>query len=585
MRFGHFIRCLVGSLWLLPVGAQEVNSTFFNPVLPGWHSDPSCIRVEDTFFCTASTFIAFPGLPVYASKDLVNWRLISHAWNRDSQLPGMSWNTTLQQDGMWAPTMRYHEGEFFLICEYILNGATLEDLGEGSVGVLFRSKDPFNDSAWSDPLLFYPNKIDPDIFWDDDGTVYVSTQGIVMQKLDLVTGELSHPPVLLWNGTGGEWPEGPHLYRRDGWYYLLIAEGGTGLNHSVTIARSKDIEGPYESNPSNPILTNRGTDEYFQRIGHGDLFDDINGNWWAIVHGSRCGPLWISNPMGRESVLAPARWDQGEWPVIDKVQGRLETWPLPEATRDDIPGDGPFNGDPDILDFDASSHMPKHFVYWRVPREDSFRFTDEGLEIVPSRSNLTGSVGDDDLALTGQRGLSFVARRQTHTIFDFSVDVSLSGTDEGQEAGLSVFIAQDNHVDISLLYLKPCSSEAPGLHVRFHAQGKGSPPQAMMALPPDWIEADSIRLHIKATEPETFVLGASLEDGAMVELGSAPSELVSNVDSATAGTFVGVLVGAFATCNGAGEGDDCPEGGVGRFQRWRYTPLAQYIDYDEVIEA
>jgi beta-xylosidase len=241
---------LIALSLVLSVLASNTNSTFFNPVLPGWHSDPSCTRVDDTFYCTTSTFIAFPGLPVYASKDLVNWRLISHAWNRDSQLPGTSWNTTLQQDGMWAPTLRYHDNEFWLICTYILNGAT---------GTLFRTKDIFSDEAWSDPLIFYPNKIDPDIFWDD-GKAWVAQQGVILRELDLETGDLSQPPIQLWNGTGGVWPEGPHLYKKDGWYYLMIAEGGTGANHAVTIARSKHIDGPYESHVGNPILTNRYTD-------------------------------------------------------------------------------------------------------------------------------------------------------------------------------------------------------------------------------------------------------------------------------------------------------------------------------------
>ncbi|KAH7303489.1 glycosyl hydrolase [Stachybotrys elegans] len=568
-----------GGLFALAAQAQS-NSTFFNPVLPGWHSDPSCIRVDDTFYCVTSTFIAFPGLPVYASKDLKNWRQISRVWNRESQLPGVSWNTTLQQDGMWAPTIRYHDNEFWVICEYILNSATLEDLGDGSVGVLFRAADPFSDEAWSDPLIFHPNKIDPDIFWDDDGKAYVATQGIVLQELDLVTGELSQPAIPLWNGTGGVWPEGPHLYKKDGYYYLMIAEGGTAQNHAVTIARSKSITGPYESNVANPILTNRGTDAYFTRVGHGDIFDDENGNWWIIVHASRSGVAYDNMPMGRESVMAPARWDEGEWPVMDSVKGEMEVWPLPEETRD-IPGDGYFNGDADAYDWDAASKMPKHFVYWRVPRYENFQFTDSGLQIVPSRANMTGAY-TGDIALTGQRGISFVSRRQTETIFNFSVDVSLDATAVGQEAGVTAFLAQENHVDIGLAYLQPCNEEA-GLFIRFRAHGRLSPPQAMFRLPADWVEAESVRLHIQARDQESFVLGASLGDGELIELGTAPAELISHLDSARSGTFIGVLVGIYATCNGAGEGIDCPEGGVATFQRWRYEPIAQFIDYERSI--
>jgi beta-xylosidase len=561
------------------------NSTFINPVLPGWHSDPSCIRVDDTFYCTTSTFIAFPGLPVYASKDLVNWRLISHAWNRDSQLPGTSWNTTIQQDGMWAPTLRFHEGEFWLICTYILNSATLEDTGDGTQGTLFRTKNIYSDEAWSDPLIFYPNKIDPDIFFED-GKAWVAQQGIVLQELDLETGELSHPPLQLWNGTGGVWPEGPHIYKRDGYYYLMIAEGGTASQHAVTIARSRNLAGPYEAHEGNPILTNRYTDAYFQRVGHGDIFDDQNGNWWIIVLASRCGPENLIHPMGRESVMAPVRWEEGQWPVITNVSGRMDVWPLPAESRD-VPGNGPFNGDPDEFDFDALSIMPKHFLFHRVPREGTFSFSEGGLEIVPSRSNLTGVAYTDDLALKGQRGISFVARRQTQTVFHFTVDVDArSATEVDQEAGISIFLAQENHADISIVYLSPCSeSSAAGLHLRFRAHGKDAPGSATMAIPNDWADTDYIRLHIWTQDTERFYLGASLGDEGIVELGSISSFLVSKLDSAKSGTFIGSLVGVFATCNGAGEGDDCPDGFVAKFQRWRYTPIAQYIEADEYVEV
>lgn len=480
------------------------------------------------------------------------------------------------------PDERYHDDKFWVICEYILNGATLESLGDGSLGVLFQTVDPFQDDSWSDPLIFHPNKIDPDIFWDDDGTVYISTQGIVTQKLDLETGELSQPEIPLWNGTGGVWPEGPHIYKKDGWYYLLIAEGGTGGNHAVTIARAEKILGPYEANEANPILTNRYTDNYFQRVGHGDLFDDTDGNWWAIVHASRGGPELEIHPMARESVLAPARWDEGEWPVISNVTGEMDVWPLPKETRD-VPGVGPFNGDPDELIFDSSSTIPKHFLFHRVPNFDHFRFTDDGLEITPSRSNLTGKPESSDVALTGRRGISFIGRRQTATIFDFGVDLSFTPMDVEQEAGITVFLAQENHVEISLTYLTPCGEES-GVFLRFRGFGAESPRQSWFRLPQDWLEAKAIRLHIEARDAESYVFGASIGDGGeIVELGTATAALVTHLDSAMSGTFIGALVGAYATCNGAGQDLECPEGQAATFQNWRYRPVAQYISPDREI--
>ncbi|KAL2866109.1 glycosyl hydrolase [Aspergillus lucknowensis] len=477
------------------------------------HSDPSCTRVDDTFFCTTSTFIAFPGLPVYASKDLINWRLISHAWSREAQLPGVSWNTTGQQDGMFAPTLRYHNGEFFLICEYL-------GIEGGIIGVVFRTTDPFDDDPWSDPVIFHPNRIDPDLFRDDDGKVYTVMQGIILQELDLKTGELSQPPTELWNGTGGASAEGPHIYKRDGWYYLLIAEGGS-------------------------------------TVGHGDLFADADGNWWGLSLATRSGPEYEHYPMGREAVLFAASWEEGHWPVLQPVRGRMEGWPLPRETRR-VPGDGPFSSDPDHT-------------------------TDKGLEIVPSRNNLTGvPYSESDIVLTGKRGLSFISRRQTHTLFDFSVDLSFSPSAINQEAGITVFLTPLNHIDLGLVLLQPGNDTAPSVHLRMRAEGTGTPPpEKVVRVPKGWAVDKPMTLHITAEDPKSYTLSASLGGWETLEIGKASSALVSGGH----GSFVGSLLGTYATCNGEGSGVECPKGGVATFQRWRYTPVAQFIEEDESVPA
>ncbi|KAI2466688.1 glycoside hydrolase family 43 protein [Annulohypoxylon bovei var. microspora] len=566
----------------------SANSSYFNPALPGWHSDPSCVHVNGTFFCATSTFISFPGLPIYASKDLVNWKLVSHVWNRDSQLPGVSWNTSVQQYGMYAPTLRYHDSEFWVVCEYL-------GTETGNLGVVFRTSDPFTDAAWGDPVLFHPDSIDPDLFWDDDGTLYVATQGVVLQSLDLSTGELSQPPVSLWNGTGGVWPEGPHLYKKDGWYYLMIAEGGTELDHSITIARSQQLTGPYESYANNPILTNRGTDEYFQTVGHGDLFQDSAGNWWGMCLSTRSGPDFTIYPMGREAVLFPATWETGAWPVLEPVRGTMSGWTLPPATRD-VPGDGPFNADPDEYDFAVGTAIPRNLVYWRVPRAGAFTVTAQGLQVVPSRNNLTGTpYSTTTPELTGQQGLAFIGRRQTDTLFAFSVDVSFAPQDVGQEAGVTVFLTQFDHIDLGVVLL-PGSSNAsssssrlllkkqepnPQLSLRFRATGNGdAPPPNIVSVPAAWLDGP-IRLYIDTANATHYNLSASAAEDpdSRVHVGTASAGLVSGGD----GSFVGSLVGAYATCNGAGEGVVCPDGGEAYFTRWRYSGLGQYISATEVI--
>lgn len=569
---------LTGAL-LLALGrgaAAQENSTFYNPVLPGWHSDPSCAQVDGTFFCATSTFIAFPGIPVYASNDLVNWKLASHAWSREAQLPDVSWSSKGQQDGMFAPTLRYNEGVFYVVCEYLRDG-------EPIMGVIFESTDPFDDEAWSDPVTFTPENIDPDLFWDDDGTVYVATQGIVLQEIGLETGELSEPAIELWNGTGGVWPEGPHLYRKDGWYYLLIAEGGTALDHSVTIARAENIEGPYESYEGNPILTNRDTDEYFQTVGHADLFQDTDGNWWGMSLATRSGPDYAVYPMGREAVLFPVTWEEGEWPVLEPVRGEMSGWPLPPADRD-LPGDGPFNSDPDEYDFGEGGSVPRHFVYWRVPREDSFSVTADGLEVVPTRNNLTGVLGPDETdELSGRRGLAFVGRRQTHSLFTFSVDLTFNPQEVEQEAGVTVFLTQLDHVDLGVVLLPSETEAGAELSFRFRAEATGTSPDTQITpVPESWLEGP-IRLQIRAVDATHYELSAApaSDPDEEIVVGTASAEVVSG----GTGTFVGSLVGVYATCNGEGSDEVCPDGGNAVFNRWRYNGEAQYISATESIPA
>ncbi|KAK5634591.1 hypothetical protein RRF57_010304 [Xylaria bambusicola] len=467
----------IGPVASVPAPANLRNSTYYNPILPGWHSDPSCAQVNGTFYCVTSTFISFPGLPIYASKDLINWKMISHAWNRESQLPGASARSTEQQVGMFAATLRYHEGLFYVICEYL--GVAARNLG-----VVFTSTDPFDETAWSDPVTFESDFIDPDLFWDDGGKAYVATQGIVLQEIDLATGELSQPPINLWNGTGGVWPEGPHLYKKDGWYYLMIAEGGTATDHSITIARSRNLTGPYAAYENNPILTNRGTDEYFQTVGHGDLFQDAAGNWWGVALATRSGPEWEIYPMGRETVLFPVTWDEGEWPVLQPVRGKMSGWALPSPTRK-LPGTGPFNTDDDVYDFSKGEEIPRNLVYWRVPPQGAISVTERGLQMIPTRNNLTGTPNSlITPEMTGQSGLSFIGRRQTHTLFIFSVDVSFSPASVGQEAGVTVFLTQFAHIDLGIVLLAPSDISSPSevapkpgkpqLAFRFRAEGTGT---------------------------------------------------------------------------------------------------------------
>ncbi|KAF5570549.1 xylosidase arabinosidase [Fusarium pseudoanthophilum] len=548
-------------------------STYTNPVLPGWHSDPSCIQKDGLFLCVTSTFISFPGLPVYASRDLVNWRLISHVWNREKQLPGISWKTAGQQQGMYAPTIRYHKGTYYVICEY---------LGVGDIiGVIFKTTNPWDESSWSDPVTFKPTHIDPDLFWDDDGKVYCATHGITLQEIDLETGELS-PELNIWNGTGGVWPEGPHIYKRDGYYYLMIAEGGTAEDHAITIARARKITGPYEAYKNNPILTNRGTSEYFQTVGHGDLFQDTKGNWWGLCLATRITAPGVS-PMGREAVLINGTWNKGEWPKLQPVRGRMPGNLLPKPTRN-VPGNGPFNADPDNYNLKKTQKIPPHFVHHRVPREGAFSLTSKGLHIVPSRNNVTGSVlPGDEIELSGQRGLAFIGRRQTHTLFKYSVDIDFKPKSDDQEAGITVFRTQFDHIDLGIVRLPTTqgSNKKSKLAFRFRATGAQNVPAPKVVPVPDGWEKGVISLHIEAANATHYNLGASSHRGKTLIIATASASLVSG----GTGSFVGSLLGPYATCNGKGSGVDCPKGGDVYVTQWTYKPVAQEIDHGVFVKS
>jgi beta-xylosidase len=543
--------------------ATAKNSTYYNPVLPGWHSDPSCIHVKGTFYCVTSTFISFPGLPIYASKDLINWKHVSHVWNRESQLPGYSWITENQQGGMFAATIRFHDGVFYVICEY------LDAPGKES-GVLFRTTNPFDDASWSDALTFPTSTIDPDLFWDDDGKVYVATHTTQLQEFNLTTGEIG-APIPLWNGTGGVWPEGPHIYKKDGWYYLMIAEGGTAEDHAITMARAKNITGPYTPAPHNPILTNRGTQEYFQTVGHGDLFQDAKGNWWGMCLATRSGPAFKSYPMGRESVLFPVTWKEGDWPVLQPVRGKMSGWELPRRNRD-VPGTGPFNSDPDVYEFDKPGKaIPRNLVYWRVPREGVFSVTKKGLQVVLGRNRLDGEPGNTEPA---SKAVSFIGRRQTHSLFTYSVDLDFEPKRDGEEAGVTAFLTQKANIQLGVVRLKE------QLNFRFNVSGRVTERE----VPKKWVgEKMRLEIQMKTSTEYTFAaMPAKPKGKEKVVLGTASAELLSG----GSGSFVGTLIGVYATCNGAGEGLDCPAGTPNAYlTRWRYTGDGQYISESEVIRG
>ena len=295
--------------------------TVQRPVLPGFHPDPSICRVGDTYYLVTTSFEYAPGVPIFRSTDLRSWEQIGHVLDRPSQLDVSKAGPS---GGIFAPTLRHHDGRFWMITT---NWS--DDGGQ----LLVHAEDPAG--PWSEPVRI-PSAmgIDPDLAWDDDGTCLMSYagfgpdggEGIVQSAIDPLTGEVLTERRWLWSGTGGKFPEGPHLYRIGEWWYLLIAEGGTERGHAVTIARSRSPQGPFESNPANPLLTHRGTDEPVQNTGHADLVERPDGGWAIVYHGVRArgsSPEW--HVLGRETFADEVVWDgrlAGARPGTSSPRGR-----------------------------------------------------------------------------------------------------------------------------------------------------------------------------------------------------------------------------------------------------------------------
>ncbi|WP_457947746.1 family 43 glycosylhydrolase [Pseudarthrobacter sp. alpha12b] len=276
-----------------------------NPILSGFNPDPSIVSTPDGYYIATSSFEYLPGLPIYHSEDLEGWELVGHVATRDEQV-GLAHVPT--PGGVWAPTLRYRDGVFYLIVSVFLGGRGC---------VVFTATDP--GGPWSDGTVIEAvDGIDPDLAWDGDGTAYVTfarhPDAIQQVRVNLATGEALEEPRPLWSGSGLYAPEGPHLYRRGDWWYLMAAEGGTDRGHAVTVARSRRPDGPFESAPHNPILTAAGTGWSVQNTGHADLVELPDGGTAMVLLGVRpVGLTQAFSPLGRETFLTAVDW-MDEWP-------------------------------------------------------------------------------------------------------------------------------------------------------------------------------------------------------------------------------------------------------------------------------
>ncbi|MGW3354414.1 glycoside hydrolase family 43 protein [Streptomyces bungoensis] len=497
---------------------RPADATVTNPVIPGFHPDPSVCRVGDDYYLVCSSFEYFPGIPVFHSRDLVHWTRIGNALDRPEQLRLAG---SPASGGIYAPTLRHHDGRFWLI---------VTNVTEGEGNMLFTATDPAG--PWSDPL-YLPGVegIDPDLAWDEDGTCWCTVAGISQVRIDPYTRETFGPPRKLWSGTPGALaPEAPHLYRIGAYWYLLIAEGGTERGHGVSIARGPAPYGPFEPCPANPVLTHRSSDRPVQNTGHADLVQGPDGSWWMVLLGVRPRggtPGW--HVLGRETFLAPVTWVDG-WPVVGEVSPDLPAppWPL-------VPG--PVEDGRD--DFGLGELRP-HWISVR-DRPEELCTTKEQAGRLTLRARGDG-LDEPDVV--------FVGRRQQHLACRVRTRIDPA---EGR-GGLAVRLDEEHHYEI----------EVSQGEVR--VLGRVGPLRTVVGSRP--VPAGPVVLGVRVsgtpmrdarTGPDTLTFGVEEQDGTFTELGALDGRYLS---TEVAGGFTGRVIGMYAAA------------GTVHFDWFDYEPLA-----------
>ncbi len=501
-----------------------MSRTFRNPILSGFYPDPSICRVGDDYYLVTSTFEYFPGLPIFHSRDLVHWRQIGHVLDRPSQLP---LDGVRPSGGLYAPTIRYSQGVF-----YVIN--TLVDGTVQSGNFIVTATDPAG--PWSEPTwLDNAPGADPSLFFDDDGRVwytgnrmaqYSQFEGhteIWLQELDLATLSLIGEPRVIWDGAvrGAVWAESSHIYKIEGRYYLLAAEGGTAHHHAVCVARSDTVTGPYEGNRGNPILTHRhlGLDYPIVGTGHADLVQTQTGEWWVVLLAMRPYGGYYYN-LGRETFLAPVRWEDG-WPIVSPGLGRVEfTYPAPNLLEHDWPTA------PARDEFDQPTLAPQWF-FLRTPREDFWSLSDRSgylrLHLRPQH-------------LSELANPSFVGRRQQHIHFSAQALMEFTPHAENECAGL--VLIQNNHFHFRLVVTRTDQTV-----IRLIKRASGV--EEILAEQP--INGGRCSLKVEAHEQAyNFYVADQLERWQPVAEG-VDGRLLS---TPVAGGFVGAVIALYASSNG-----------------------------------
>ncbi len=484
-----------------------------NPVIPGFYPDPSVCRVGEDYYLVTSTFQYFPGVPVFHSRDLVHWQQIGHCLTRESQLP---LDRASSYGGIYAPTIRYHDGIFYMITTNVSEGKHF----------YVSTSDPAGE--WSEPIWIDVEGIDPSFLFDEDRVYFSWTmQGAIHQaEIDIATGRLLSEPRLIWRGSGGRHPEAPHLYKFDDTYYLMVAEGGTENGHMETLARSSSPWGPFDPCPHNPILTHRNLGRHMiQGTGHADVIQAQDGSWWAVFLAFRqVGPYPRFHHLGRETFLAPVTWSDDGWFHVNQ-DGTVELDMEVDAIADGLPPQG-WEPEPPRDDFDAVS-LSLCWNFLREPRVAKWSLTER-----PGWLRLKGLANN----LDSLDAVTFVGRRQQHFDCTASTLLEFDPQVDGEEAGLTVFMNEQHHYEIGVtrdkgncvIFVRRCIGDLSAVVAR------------------EVIAETAITLQIAATD-DVYSFSYRVGDQPAQALATGATRFLS---SEVAGGFTGVYIAMYATGNG-----------------------------------
>jgi alpha-N-arabinofuranosidase len=478
-----------------------------NPVISGFFPDPSVCAANGKYYLVCSSFQFFPGVPLFESNDLVNWEMIGSVLTRESQLP---LGGTDSCSGIFAPTIRYNNGRFYMVTTNTTTGGNFYVYTDDIYG------------EWSEPIFVEQDGIDPSLYFEDGKAYFMSNGtdengkgGVFQCEIDISSGKKLSESKCIWHGTGGRFLESPHMYKINGRYYLMAAEGGTEYGHNVVYARSDSLFGTFESYPDNPVLTNRNLGGYqIQGCGHADLVEDKNGNMWMLHLAFRQIDDWVMHHItGREVYLMPVNFGDDGWFTagdggttrktveterIDTVQQRWNEYTF------------------------ANTAVGKEWIFLRNPDMGNYDLSDSCFKLTPTETDLSARDGSP----------TFIAIRQKEMNETVSCRVKVSSG----EAGISLYMTEQQHYDLAI-------RKTDGGYEIFRRLCIGDLSCEDKAFAVDETADGEFKLTVRATNFSYNFEAESLADGKRYDLGGAQTKYLS---TEIAGNFTGVVIGLYA---------------------------------------